>query len=97
MGYPRGVDILSVEALIAFIGIALTVGGHFVVVARWRGAIEARMVQAEKDREVLHERIGAKEAALEEQLKELTKAVTDLRIEVARLSERERIEGSKHD
>ena len=81
-------DVLSLEALIAFVGIAITVGSHFIVVARWRGQIESRMLQAEADREIIHKRIDGKEVELADQLKELTKVVSDLRIEVARLSER---------
>lgn len=74
--------------VIALIAIALTIGTQWTQTARWRGRIDAEMERAQRDREVLHERIGDKEAALERQLKELTQVVSELRIEVARLSER---------
>ena len=74
--------------VIALIAIAVTIGTQWAATARWRGRIDSELAQAAKDREILHGRIGDKEAALETQLKELTAVVAALRIEVARLSER---------
>ena len=74
--------------LVAAATVLAAVGGHVAVVSRWRGQVDAALEQAKADREILHERIGDKEAALAAQLKELTEVVSDLRIEVARLTER---------
>ena len=70
------------------IALASAIGAQWMQTARWRGRIDAEMERAKQDRDILHARIGAKEEALERQLKELTQVVSELRIEVARLSER---------
>ena len=76
--------------MIGFASMAMVIGGHFVAVARWRGEMETKLAAAEKDREILHARIGEKEDAIQAQLKELTDAVHGLEKTVAVLVDREK-------
>lgn len=71
------------------IAVAVVAVPAALAVAKWRGSVEERLKQSERDREILHERIGAKEEAIEAQLKELTAAVNGLSKQVAVLMDRE--------
>ena len=77
----------SWEVAIGFVALAGGLAAQYGAFRSWVGRTEQRLAEAEKDRELLHDRIGSKEAALEAQLKELTKAVNDLKVEVAVLAE----------
>ena len=80
-------DALTPE-LIGFAAVAVAIGTQYAVTNRWRGRIDEKIARAERDREVLHTRVSEKEAALIDQVKQLTETVTALKIEVVRLNER---------
>ena len=69
-----------------WIGLIISVGGfvwmfmqHKAELSKWRGIIETKVDQIEKDCKILHGRIDDKESDTKESIEKLTKEVSDLK------------------
>ena len=90
----------TIVALLAVAAPICAIGGYLISIGRWRGDVDRRITQGEKDRETIHERISTKEAERDRALEKLSERVDKLAEHVAALQRGDvaiLIERLKHD